>query len=137
MTAGSNATLQVQSNGDPDGGLYNCADITFVETLSTPQSCTNGSVDISAATVSGHANGTAFGDDGSEPEEPTPSATPSESASGASASATPSATPSESGSGAGASATPSQTAAPGAGSVVSASLGGLVLAGVAALAIVM
>ncbi|KAK5009909.1 hypothetical protein LTR28_012793 [Elasticomyces elasticus] len=29
---GANATLQVVSNGDPSGGLYNCADITFTST---------------------------------------------------------------------------------------------------------
>ncbi|KAF1991651.1 NAC-domain-containing protein [Aulographum hederae CBS 113979] len=32
ITAGTNATLQVVTNGDPDGGLYQCADITFTST---------------------------------------------------------------------------------------------------------
>ncbi|KAL1639512.1 hypothetical protein SLS58_007816 [Diplodia intermedia] len=36
LTAGMNATIQVVTNGDPDGGLYQCADITLTEdTLST------------------------------------------------------------------------------------------------------
>lgn len=26
---GMNATIQVVTNGDPDGGLYNCADVTL------------------------------------------------------------------------------------------------------------
>ncbi|TVY17939.1 Uncharacterized protein LARI1_G004470 [Lachnellula arida] len=29
FTDGTNATIQVLTNGDPAGGLYNCADITF------------------------------------------------------------------------------------------------------------
>lgn len=31
VTAGQNATIQVVSNGDSGGGLYNCADITFTD----------------------------------------------------------------------------------------------------------
>lgn len=60
ITTGMNATLQVQTNGDVQGGLYNCADITFVEKLSTPQICRLGSVKFSTAEMSGHPNGTAF-----------------------------------------------------------------------------
>jgi len=30
--AGQNATIQVQTNGDPNGGLYACADVTLVST---------------------------------------------------------------------------------------------------------
>ncbi|KAE8146744.1 hypothetical protein BDV25DRAFT_143394 [Aspergillus avenaceus] len=42
LTEGMNATLQVQSNGDPSGGLYACADIQFTDTdYSSPSSCTN------------------------------------------------------------------------------------------------
>lgn len=39
---GMNATLQVQSNGDPQGGLYACADVQFISnaTLDNP-SCSN------------------------------------------------------------------------------------------------
>ena len=44
ITEGMNATIQVQTNGDPDGGLYNCADITFSASVATPASdvCKNG-----------------------------------------------------------------------------------------------
>jgi hypothetical protein len=61
VTAGSNATIQVITNGDPDGGLYNCADITFAS--SVPElaagTCTNGTgVSTSAGTISGSPNGT-------------------------------------------------------------------------------
>lgn len=40
---GMNATLQVVTNGDPNGGLYNCADVTFsTETVTPPSQCRNG-----------------------------------------------------------------------------------------------
>ncbi|KAL8763155.1 MAG: hypothetical protein Q9184_000958 [Pyrenodesmia sp. 2 TL-2023] len=39
---GDNATIQVVTNGDPTGGLYNCADITFSSTNTTLSECTNG-----------------------------------------------------------------------------------------------
>lgn len=40
---GTNATLQVVTNGDPIGGLYNCADITFTTgTVDSPAQCANG-----------------------------------------------------------------------------------------------
>ncbi|ERF73852.1 hypothetical protein EPUS_05557 [Endocarpon pusillum Z07020] len=40
---GMNATIQVVTNGDPAGGLYNCADITFTTgTVNPPSQCTNG-----------------------------------------------------------------------------------------------
>ena len=44
ITDGMNATIQVQTNGDPDGGLYNCADITFSASVAGPDSgvCVNG-----------------------------------------------------------------------------------------------
>ncbi|KAF2149529.1 hypothetical protein K461DRAFT_281909 [Myriangium duriaei CBS 260.36] len=42
ITEGMNATLQIQTNGDGTGGLYNCADITFTNTmLSTADYNTN------------------------------------------------------------------------------------------------
>ncbi|RAL11052.1 putative GPI anchored protein [Aspergillus homomorphus CBS 101889] len=43
ITDGMNATLQVQSNGDPSGGLYACADIQFSSTVSydEPSTCSN------------------------------------------------------------------------------------------------
>lgn len=81
-----------------------------METSSTPQNCPSSNIQVGAAEVSGHPNGTAFS--GSE-------STPSGTASGAATSA---------------SATATQT--PGAGSVVKASLGGMVLAGAAAFAVV-
>jgi len=42
---GDNATIQVVTNGDgnPPGGLYNCADITFESSAPAPGSCKNGS----------------------------------------------------------------------------------------------
>ncbi|KAL1965206.1 hypothetical protein VTN77DRAFT_5960 [Rasamsonia byssochlamydoides] len=45
LTDGTNATLQVQTNGDTGGGLYACADITFSSSVKsdTPTSCTNNS----------------------------------------------------------------------------------------------
>jgi len=44
ITEGQNATIQVLTNGDPDGGLFNCADITFSSTAPGPAAgtCKNG-----------------------------------------------------------------------------------------------
>jgi len=39
---GTNATIQVVTSGDPNGGLYNCADITFITGTTTPLQCSNG-----------------------------------------------------------------------------------------------
>lgn len=61
ITDGTNATIQVVTNGDPNGGLYNCADITFSSSAPPLASgvCTNGTgVKTVAATVSGLPNGT-------------------------------------------------------------------------------
>jgi hypothetical protein len=58
ITEGMNATIQVVTNGDPDGGLYNCADITF-SAGAAPASgvCVNGTgVTASTATISGSPN---------------------------------------------------------------------------------
>ncbi|KAJ5143561.1 uncharacterized protein N7515_002348 [Penicillium bovifimosum] len=43
LTNGMNATLQVQTNGDPTGGLYACADVQFSSdiTYEKPPACTN------------------------------------------------------------------------------------------------
>ncbi|KAA8643400.1 hypothetical protein EYZ11_011320 [Aspergillus tanneri] len=43
LTDGMNATIQVQSNGDPSGGLYSCADIQFSSSTKPeqPSSCKN------------------------------------------------------------------------------------------------
>lgn len=60
---GMNATIQVVTNGDPKGGLYNCADVTFTnEALSDSQyedRCTNstGVVTQSINDPSQNANG--------------------------------------------------------------------------------
>ncbi|EEP81153.1 hypothetical protein UREG_05995 [Uncinocarpus reesii 1704] len=53
---GMNATLQVVTNGDPTGGLYNCADITFSSTTEFAVSgkCKNGT-GINAEAFSGDA----------------------------------------------------------------------------------
>lgn len=59
VTEGTNATIQVITNGDPDGGLYNCADITFTSQAVTGGTCQNGTgVTASSATISGSPNGT-------------------------------------------------------------------------------
>ncbi|WEW61407.1 hypothetical protein PRK78_006897 [Emydomyces testavorans] len=54
---GMNATLQVVTNGDPKGGLYNCADLTFSSTtdFSVPSKCTNGT-GVTAMPFSGDAS---------------------------------------------------------------------------------
>ncbi|KAL1304829.1 hypothetical protein AAFC00_003756 [Neodothiora populina] len=62
ISEGTNATIQVITNGDPSGGLYNCADITFTQaSLSTEQynsNCANSTgVTASALTNAGNANG--------------------------------------------------------------------------------
>ncbi|KAI9852806.1 MAG: hypothetical protein M1838_005027 [Thelocarpon superellum] len=41
ISDGMNATIQVVTNGDPNGGLYNCADITFRTAPAPSPSCTN------------------------------------------------------------------------------------------------
>lgn len=56
---GMNATIQVVTNGDPDGGLYNCADVTLSSTATGPSSgvCKNGTgVSVMSASVSGNPN---------------------------------------------------------------------------------
>ncbi|KAK2803681.1 hypothetical protein FQN50_006897 [Emmonsiellopsis sp. PD_5] len=80
LTEGMNATLQVVTNGDPTGGLYNCADLTFasITTLTVPTTCKNGT-GVTAKPFSGEAaarnanestpNGQAQSG-GSDPESP-------------------------------------------------------------------
>ncbi|KAH8601431.1 hypothetical protein B0O99DRAFT_501764 [Bisporella sp. PMI_857] len=61
ITEGTNATIQVLTNGDPEGGLYNCADITFSASAVAVGSdvCKNNTgVTASTSTVSGSPNGT-------------------------------------------------------------------------------
>lgn len=56
ITDGMNATVQVQSNGDPTGGLYACADIEFSSSTeySKPSSCKN-NTNVAAAPFTGEA----------------------------------------------------------------------------------
>ncbi|KAL8839641.1 MAG: hypothetical protein Q9170_001647 [Blastenia crenularia] len=57
---GDNATIQVVTNGDPTGGLYNCADITFSSNNASTSECTNGK-GVTSTQYSGkssNANGT-------------------------------------------------------------------------------
>ncbi|KAE8351367.1 putative GPI anchored protein [Aspergillus coremiiformis] len=54
LKEGMNATLQVQSNGDPSGGLYACADIQFTNTGSSIPSCSN-NTGVKATSFSGDA----------------------------------------------------------------------------------
>ncbi|EEQ30212.1 hypothetical protein McanMca71_000529 [Microsporum canis] len=55
-TEGMDATIQVLSNGDPNGGLFHCIDITFTGSAhySKPDSCKNGT-GIEAIPFSGEA----------------------------------------------------------------------------------
>ncbi|KAL3422332.1 expression library immunization antigen 1 [Phlyctema vagabunda] len=65
VTEGTNATIQVITNGDPDGGLYNCADITFSSSAPEPAAsvCTNGTgVQSTIATTTTQPNGTTTSD---------------------------------------------------------------------------
>jgi hypothetical protein len=60
ITDGTLATIQVVTNGDPDGGLYNCADITFSSSAPAPASgvCTNQTGLTVSGTESGFPNAT-------------------------------------------------------------------------------
>lgn len=48
ITDGTQATIQVVTNGDPNGGLFNCADIMFSSTAVNPDSgvCKNATVRV-------------------------------------------------------------------------------------------
>lgn len=64
VTEGTNATIQVLTNGDPNGGLYNCADITFSSTAAAPGSdvCKNGTgIAATVATSTKNPNETSSG----------------------------------------------------------------------------
>ncbi|KUJ23525.1 uncharacterized protein LY89DRAFT_713960 [Mollisia scopiformis] len=59
ISDGTEATIQVVTNGDPDRGLYNCADITFSSTATNPDSsvCKNATgVTTTQASVAGNPN---------------------------------------------------------------------------------
>ncbi|KAF2839775.1 hypothetical protein M501DRAFT_932828 [Patellaria atrata CBS 101060] len=81
LTEGMNATIQVLSNGDPSGGLYQCADITFTSTpLSTTDyndHCTNSS-GIQVQPLEGGMNANESSSDGHSHSHPSASATESE-----------------------------------------------------------
>jgi hypothetical protein len=107
VTEGQNATIQVLTNGDPDGGLYNCADITFSSTATLPSSnvCKN-NTGVTAVAASGNT-------------QPNMTSSGGASTTSASSSASPSATKNA------------------AVQVLEAGLGSLAMAGAAALAIVL
>ncbi|OJD35295.1 gpi anchored protein [Diplodia corticola] len=94
LTAGMNATIQVVTNGDPEGGLYQCADVTLTdEMLSTDAydaHCTNSS-GVTAQAISNprNANETSesSGDSSSSTTSSSASGTAASSASGASSTA--------------------------------------------------
>ncbi|KAL9059345.1 MAG: hypothetical protein Q9162_001214 [Coniocarpon cinnabarinum] len=79
LMPGMNGTLQLQTNGDPSGGLYQCADITFVAASSyrfDSANCKN-STGVNAQAVQSDeqgraANGTAYGGEGVNPSMTTP-----------------------------------------------------------------
>ncbi|KAF1962808.1 hypothetical protein CC80DRAFT_361976, partial [Byssothecium circinans] len=77
ITAGTNATIQVVTNGDPSGGLYQCGDITFVNTTLSQNDyndhCKNNTgVRVTAQNQQGNPNGTSSGPPSSGGSSPTP-----------------------------------------------------------------
>lgn len=75
VTDGTNATIQVITNGDPAGGLYNCADITFSSTAAAAGSCKNATgVTVGTATISGNPNGTTTTEPAASSSSTTPGA---------------------------------------------------------------
>ncbi|TQS35332.1 hypothetical protein Golomagni_04251 [Golovinomyces magnicellulatus] len=59
ISEGTNATIQIITNGDPDGGLYQCADITFGISAFDFEVCQNSTgVTTSKANFRGNANET-------------------------------------------------------------------------------
>ncbi|KAF2741117.1 hypothetical protein EJ04DRAFT_507531 [Polyplosphaeria fusca] len=66
ISSGTNGTIQVVSNGDPSGGLYQCADVTFTnQSLSTDEynaNCKNDSVTkVTSENIQGNPNETSSG----------------------------------------------------------------------------
>lgn len=95
ITEGTNATIQVVTNGDPNGGLYQCGDITFTSTALSQNDynshCTN-STGVTATYISDSStlpNGTSA--TGGASSSGSASASASASGSGTAASATSSA----------------------------------------------
>ncbi|KAL6710645.1 hypothetical protein ACN47E_007702 [Coniothyrium glycines] len=62
VTDGTKATIQVVTNNHESGGLYQCADVTLVNTpISSTDfnnNCKNGSTSITQQNISGNPNGT-------------------------------------------------------------------------------
>ncbi|KAL9613536.1 MAG: hypothetical protein Q9167_001921 [Letrouitia subvulpina] len=79
---GQNGTIQVVTSGDPTGGLYNCADITFTSSETANSECTNGTR-VTAAPFTGQSKN-ANGSDSTA----TASGTPSPAGSGSTSSPT-------------------------------------------------
>jgi len=71
---GTNATIQVVTNGDPNGGLYYCADITFRTSVISIASCVNatGVKAIKNATPYQNANQTNPGASSTSSPAPSP-----------------------------------------------------------------
>ena len=67
------ATLQVITNGDPSGGLYNCADITLMSSGPAGQ-CTNGTGIMATSIKSSTGNANSTSDDGDSSASGSPSA---------------------------------------------------------------
>ncbi|KNG86580.1 hypothetical protein ANOM_003838 [Aspergillus nomiae NRRL 13137] len=88
LTEGMNATLQVQSNGDPSGGLYACADIQFTEVdYSAPSSCSN-NTGVKATSFTGDAAKRNANESTADGQAQSGSSSPSSSSSSSTGSAT-------------------------------------------------
>ncbi|PVH97958.1 hypothetical protein DM02DRAFT_532140 [Periconia macrospinosa] len=73
VTAGTNATIQVVTNGDPDGGLYQCADVTFTNAALSESHCNNNTnVKVVTENMQGNPNASASGT-GTTSGSPSPS----------------------------------------------------------------
>ncbi|KAH0268964.1 hypothetical protein KCU91_g9041, partial [Aureobasidium melanogenum] len=110
ITDGMNATIQVVTNGDPNGGLYNCADITFTSTPLTASEysadCQNSTgVTAEALTNAGNANQSTADATGSAAPSGSSSATASAASSGSSSGASSAGSSSKTSTGAAAQAT--------------------------------
>ncbi|KAF2281408.1 uncharacterized protein EI97DRAFT_368152 [Westerdykella ornata] len=85
VSDGMSATIQVVTNGDPEGGLYQttqCADVKLVNTVSEDlaQHCNNGTIKITEENIKGNPNETSSSEpapSGSSPSEGAPAATTS------------------------------------------------------------
>ncbi|KAF2873289.1 hypothetical protein BDV95DRAFT_593633 [Massariosphaeria phaeospora] len=81
VTDGTPATIQVVTNGDPSGGLYQCADVTLTTKTLSEQDygshCKNRTgVKVVEENIAGNPNGTASGDSPSQSAAPSGTAAP-------------------------------------------------------------